>query len=64
MGLATVDPHSQKEHTVACVASVSVQFGSKELQGDKFGIKELQGDKFGSNPVLRSLLHGNACYAG
>ena len=31
---------------VACVASVSVQFGSKELQGDKSGSKELQGDKW------------------
>ena len=43
--------------TLACVASVSVQFGSKEYQ-------ELQAEKNTENPVLRSLLHGNACYAG
>ena len=37
--------------SVACVASVSVQFGSKEVQSDKWNGQNAE------NPVLRSLLN-------
>ena len=49
---------------IACVASVSVQFGSKELQGDFCSRPIFRAGKTLKTPFLRSLLHGNACYAG
>ena len=44
---------------LACVASVSVRFGSKKNLSPLFS----RGQNT-ENPVLRSLLHGNACYSG
>ena len=56
---------------VACVASVSVQFGSKELQGDEWRFwlsPHFPRRQNTENPVPRSFFapkpYGNACYAG
>ena len=66
------------EVDLACVASVSVRFGSKKLQAINEAITPPPFSYFCSRPIfradktpktpfyagLRSLLHGNACYAG
>ena len=41
---------------IACVASVSVQFGSKELQGDEWGE-----EKRGKGKGKEGRKEGNAC---
>ena len=61
--------HAKKFVTsnIACVASVSVRFGSKELQRIRSYFllsPHFSRGQNAENPVLRSLLHGNDCYAG
>jgi len=49
---------------LACVASVSVRFGSKELQGEIGSLPIFRAGKTPKIPFFAPKPHGNACYAG